>query len=364
MSRIVIDARESGTSTGRYIDKLIENLGLLKPAQEITVLAKPHRVDYLQELAPDFTVVETRYKEFTFAEQLGFRKQLDALRADLVHFGMVQQPILYKKRTVTTIHDLTTLRFNNPDKLLGVFKIKQQVYQHVIKRVAMKSSALIVPSQFVKNDVIKFTGVDPAKITVTHEAADRISQPAGAIAVLEKLPFIMYVGRPTPHKNLERLIQAFQILQKQQPDLKLALVGQQDGNYRRVEAFAAKRGVRNIVFTGFASEGQLRWLYENCRAYVFPSLSEGFGLPGLEAMMHGAPVVSSNATCLPEIYGDTAEYFDPLNVQGMADAIQKVLTDQNLRAELIKKGAAQAKKYAWKRMAQQTLEIYEKALKS
>jgi glycosyltransferase involved in cell wall biosynthesis len=110
------------------------------------------------------------------------------------------------------------------------------------------------------------------------------------------------------------------------------------------------------------SEGQLRWLYENCAAYVFPSLSEGFGLPGLEAMVHGAPVVSSNATCLPEVYGEAAHYFDPLDVDDIASKIGETLDNEALRSNLIKKGKEQAAKYSWRRTAEQTLEVYEKAL--
>ncbi len=363
MSRIVIDARESGTSTGRYVDKLIEYLYKLRPVHEIIVLTKTHRLDYLRELAPDFTIQESPYKEFSFGEQLGFNGQLSGLRADLVHFSMTQQPLRYRGKTVTTIHDLTTLRFTNPAKNVAVFKFKQQVYRYVTINAAKKSSAVIVPSSFVKDDVAKFTGVDPSKLIVTYEAADQIIVPTIPTVELAKSRFILYVGRPTPHKNLERLVEAFQLLQKQQPDLKLALVGKQDNNYRRLEAFVRKQGVQNIVFIGFANDAKLRWLYENCQAYVFPSLSEGFGLPGLEAMAHGAPVVSSNATCLPEIYGEAVEYFDPLDVQAMSQAIQKVLTDPALRAGLIKKGAAQVKKYSWRRMAEQTLAVYEKALK-
>ena len=117
-----------------------------------------------------------------------------------------------------------------------------------------------------------------------------------------------------------------------------------------------------MFFTGFITDSQLRWLYENCQAYMFPSLSEGFGLPGLEAMVHGAPVISSSATCLPEIYGNAAQYFNPLDVNDMADSINKVLSDSRLRNYLIERGFKQANKYSWQRMAEETLKIYEKAL--
>ena len=182
------------------------------------------------------------------------------------------------------------------------------------------------------------------------------------MAEIEGKQFVMYVGRPSPHKNLERLIQAFKLLKAQHPDLILVLAGKRDANYRRVEAAVETQEIKNVVFTDFVSEGQLRWLYEQTLAYVFPSLSEGFGLPGLEAMLHGAPVVSSNATCLPEVYGEAAHYFDPTDVQAMADAINEVLTDKVLRDALIQKGRLQAAKYSWQRLAGQTLEIYKQAL--
>jgi glycosyltransferase involved in cell wall biosynthesis len=117
-----------------------------------------------------------------------------------------------------------------------------------------------------------------------------------------------------------------------------------------------------VIFTGYVSEGRLRWLYEHAAAYVFPSLSEGFGLPPLEAMIHGAPVVSSNATCLPEIYGDAAHYFDPTDVSDMAKKIDDVLSNPKLREELVEKGKIQVKKYSWKRMTEQTLDVYKKVL--
>ena len=152
------------------------------------------------------------------------------------------------------------------------------------------------------------------------------------------------------------------MIQAQHHDLLLVLAGKKDANYRRIEKKVDKNSIKNVVFTDFVSEGQLRWLYEHCAAYVFPSLSEGFGLPGLEAMLHGAPVISSNATCLPEIYGDAAHYFDPYKTQAIADALNAVLINSNLRWELIDKGKEQVAKYSSQRMAEQTLQIYSHVL--
>lgn len=360
--KIAIDAREYSTSTGRYVKKLLDYLMHTKSEHRFVVLLKPGDMDKFKPLNEQFEAVECNYKEFTFGEQLGFKKQLDAIGADLVHFGMTQQPVFYKGKTVTTIHDLTTLRFYNPDKNSLVFGVKQKIYAQVIKRAAKKSVAVITPSEYVKQDLMKFSGVSPDKVIVTYEAADQIADSPTPIKSLQNSKFIMYVGRPTPHKNLERLIEAFVSLGSKHPDLKLVLVGKKDANYSRIESDVKKRGIKGVVFTGFTSEGQLRWLYENTSAYVFPSLSEGFGLPGLEAMVHGAPVVSSNATCLPEVYGKAAHYFKPTSTEDMASAIETVLMDEKLRENLIKSGYEKVKKYSWQRMAEQTLDVYNKVL--
>lgn len=360
--KIVIDARESGTSTGRYIDKLIEHLHGLNPEHQVIILTKAERLEFMARIAPSFVVIESPFKEFTFAEQIGLMRQIRGLEPDLVHFGMVQQPVLYRGRVVTTMHDLITVRFRNPSKNSVVFWIKQRVYRWVNKRAARKSAAVITPTQFVKDDVVAFTHVNPEKVTVTYEAADFISDPPEPVPGLEGKQFIMYVGRPTPHKNLGRLIEAFAELQKNRPELHLVLAGKKDTNY---ESFAAKvyaENIPNVVFTDFISDAQLRWLYESCAAYVFPSLSEGFGLPGLEAMVHGAPVISSNATCLPEVYGDAAYYFNPLDEADMALRIGEILDNATLRDMLLEKGKQQAEKYSWQGMAKQTLAIYEQAL--
>lgn len=362
MKRIVIDARESGTTTGRYVDKLIEHLHTLRPEFEIVVLTKKSRLEFLQKLAPGFTIIETPYAEFGFGEQVGLKKQIEQLKPDLVHFTIVQQPVWYRGNVVTTMHDLTTVRFNNPSKNQLVFTLKQQVYKWVNKKVAKKSVAIITPSQSVKDDVAAFADIAPEKITVTYEAADLIHEAPTPLPDLTNKKFIMYLGRPTPHKNLDRLVMAFKELKAFRPHLVLVLAGKKDILYERTATKILESHIPDVVFTDFVSDGQLRWLYENCAAYVFPSLSEGFGLPGLEAMQHGAPVVSSNATCLPEIYGEAAHYFDPLDIQAMSDAINEVLTDQTLRERLIIAGKARVLRYSWQTMAKQTLDIYKNVL--
>ena len=360
MKKLVIDARQSGETTGRYIDKLIEYLYKLSVPYAVTIITKPHREEYIKNIAPKFRVVTTDFKEFTFDEQIAFKKQLESLAPDLVHFGMVQQPIRYKGKVVTTMHDLTTLRFLNPAKNTAILKAKQVVYARVNKTVAKKSLAIFTPSSYVKDDIVNYTHIKPDKVTVTYESADKIQDNPEIVPALEGKRYIMYIGKPFPHKNLQRLIAAFNIIKTTDPDLMLVLAGKKDVLYSRVEEDV--KAVDNIVFTGFVSEGQLRWLYENCQAYVFPSVSEGFGLPGLEAMIHGAPVVSSNYTCLPEVYGEAAEYFDPMNVEDIASAIKRVINDETLRKKLIAAGYRQVAKYSWGRMTKQTLAVYKTIL--
>ena len=362
MKRIVIDARESGTSTGRYIDKLIEYLSKQKSDYEFIILTKSHRVNFIKEIAPDYKVATCNIKEFTFAEQLSLLKQIKSLKPDLVHFGMTQQPVLYRKPKVTTIHDLTTLRFINPAKNPVVYKIKQFVYAYVIKSATKNSKAIITPSNYVKKDLIDYAGINDGKVRVTYEAADEINEPAKAIKDLNGKRFLLYVGRSTPHKNLKRLIEAFRKNSMDKPDLVLVLAGKIDQNLEMIVSGLDKSIKDKVFLTDFIGDDKLKWLYQNCQAYVFPSLSEGFGLPGLEAMIHGAPVISSNATCLPEIYGDAALFFNPLSVEEMSKAISRVLEDKALRDKLIKLGYLQVKKYSWQKMALETLEIYNKLL--
>jgi len=147
-------------------------------------------------------------------------------------------------------------------------------------------------------------------------------------------PYILYIGNDYPHKNLKRLKLAFEKLIKDNSDYQLVLI------------------------TKFVSDEELDNLYRNARLFIFPSLCEGFGLPPLEAMARGVPVVSSDAACLPEILGSAAIYFDPLNIDDMADKIKKALTDEDLRKKLIQKGFEQTKKYNWQTMARETLKIY------
>ena len=361
--RIAIVAREMFTSTGRYSERLVHYLQKIDTNNEYLILLKPEDMHKWEASNPNFHKIACPHKEYSFDEQLGLKKQLNKLKPDLVHFVMPQQPVLYKGPVVTTMQDLTTARFYNPDKNRIVFWLKQRVYIWLLKAVAKKSLSIITISEFVKKDVINFTGIEPDKITVTLESSDLLEGKPEAVPLLKGKQFIMYVGRPTPHKNLARLIDAFASLKEKYPNLHLVLVGKKDFNYRNHEKRIIRENIQNVIFTDFVSDQQLKWLYQNTAVYCFPSLSEGFGLPGLEAMRHGAPVVSSDQTSLPEVHGDAAHYFDPYSTASIAKAIDEVLQNDSLRSELVKKGSERVKLFSWERMAKQTLEVYKSALK-
>lgn len=161
-------------------------------------------------------------------------------------------------------------------------------------------------------------------------------------------PYLLYVGNDLPHKNLKRLILAFK-----------KLVREHHLDYQLVLVIGRKLKIKNnIIFTGFIDDKELDRLYRSAALYVFPSLHEGFGLPPLEAMNRKIPVASSNATCLPEILGDAAIYFNPLDIDDMAEKIRRILSNDKIKKTLIQKGLKQIKKYSWQKMAEKTLGLY------
>ncbi len=358
---IAIDARIINSSTGRYVERLLHYLEQIDTENRYTVLVPTKDRDYYKPTNPNFTVKTIDFANYSLNEQIGFKRFLDELKPDLVHFTMPQQPVLYRGRKVTTFHDLTLLKTYNSDKNWLVFHFKQLLGRFVFKSVAKSSNHIITPSYYTKNDLINFVKITEDKITVTYEAADVFP---GQLEPYNH-PFkryLLYVGQQSDYKNIKRLAAAHQKLLAKHPDLGLILVGKKNDSIRANEEYFKSKNYRNILFTDFIPDSQRDWLYTNASAYVFPSLMEGFGLPGLEAMGYGAPVVSSNATCLPEVYGQAAHYFDPENVGDMARAIDEVLANENLRANLVQNGYQRLQQYSWRKMAQQTLDVYRQVI--
>lgn len=372
MARIVIDGRWIKYSgIGRYVENLILEAVKQEPKNTYFILVQTGKADILDLPKGAVEYVETDIVWYTPQEQLALPKVLDRLEPDLVHFMNFNVPLGYRKPFVVTVHDLTLLRFKNVrGGLLAPFtyRLKDVVMRHVLKTAIKRSKVIFTPSEFVRKDVAKRYRVPEEKIIVTYNAADT-PMPKKAASLdkfgLKNKKFILHVGNAYPNKNLERLVVAFQLLCKDPKfDYQLVIAGRKDEFHHRLEKFVQRKKLtERVVFTDYVTDAELEGLYRKASLYVFPSLSEGGGIPGLEAMSWGLPVVSSNATSLPEAYGDAAEFFDPRKPNEMAEVIQRVLSDEKRRAELIRLGAKQVKKFSWKTSAGDMLQGYHRALK-
>jgi glycosyltransferase involved in cell wall biosynthesis len=362
---IVIDARIRRSTTGRYTDRLVQHLQKIDDFHHYTILVQPD--DPWEMTAKNFRTVPCPYPQFSInpLDELGFALQLYRLKADLVHFTMTQQPLLYFGNIVCTTHDTTMYNFvRRGSTPLPLYKTKMWLYKFLVWWSHRKSKHIIVPTQTVRDEFADLQPFTKKKLVVTFEA----SEPAMAVhsqkpAVVDG-DFLLYVGTAFPHKNLRKLIEAMNILVKENPALKLVMTGKREEKHM-VELLAWAKNqssYKNIILPGFVSDAELKWLFENCKVYVFTSLSEGFGLPPLEAMAHGAPVASSNASVMPEVYGDAAHYFNAKDPGDIAAKVTEVMTNKKLRTDLIKKGHQQLKKYSWTKMAEETLIVYKEDL--
>ncbi len=367
--KIGIDARffgPVGKGLGRYVERLVENLEKIDQTNEYIIFLRKENWDYYTPKVSNFKKVLADYRWYSLVEQVAIPWLIWREKLDLVHFPHFNIPIFCPTKFVVTIHDLILLQFPTPRATtLGplLYKIKYLAYRIVIGFGLWRAKKIITVSECTKKELINYFKVKPEKIVVTYEACDGVEY--GQLGIPDKdvlkkhkivKPYLLYVGNAYPHKNLESLIEVFGNLNL---DYQLVLVGREDYFYERLKREIVDLKIKNkIVFTRFVSEKELADLYRNASLYVFPSFVEGFGLPGLEAMSYGLPVVASNSSCLPEIYGEAAVYFDPKSHQDMAEKIKKVLFDQTLRKELISKGLEQVKKYSWQKCAEQTLSVY------
>jgi glycosyltransferase involved in cell wall biosynthesis len=364
---IVIDARIRPASTGRPVARLLEHLQEIDSEHRYTVLLR--KDDDWAPTKKNITVAHSRFSLFSFnpMHQILFAWQIYKLRPDLTYFMMSpSSPVFYFGKQITLTHDLTMFRFTRAGSLpLWLHKLRMHGYRFLMWQAHRKAKHVIVPTDYVNDAVSKRYLFVNRKISTMLEA----SEPPlpGKAHEPEHAPenFILYTGSAFPHKNLERLVSAFSLLREQHDNLKLVLVGKREWHSKRLSAWAKKNSpyYSDIIFTGFIPDEELKWYYEHARAYVFPSLSEGFGLPGLEAMVHGCPVVSSNYTCLPEVHGDAAHYFNPEDVQDIAQKIDEVISNERLRQKLVEKGYENTKRFSWRKFATQHLALFEKLLK-
>jgi glycosyltransferase involved in cell wall biosynthesis len=369
--RIGIDARfygPYGKGLGRYTQKLITHLEKIDQHNEYFILMGQENWDDYQPANPHFKKVLADYRWYTLAEQIGMPRIITRLKLDVMHFTHFNVPLFYRGKFVVTIHDLILTKYpTERATTLGplLYALKHKGYEVVIKRAIRRAVKIIAVSQYTKQDIINHFHTPAEKIVVTHEAVDPPQKiDAGGAAVLLRLqirrPYILYVGNVYPHKNAEGLLRAFQSVLRQKPECSLVLVGKEDYFFKRIKQEASNLNLLDhVLFPGYVSDADLPYIYAHAALYVFPSFYEGFGLPALEACSYGIPVVSSNASCLPEILGDAAVYFDPHDTDEMAGAMLRVLDDQGIVSKLKLLGLQRVAQFSWEKMAHETLDLYQ-----
>ena len=361
--RIVVDARILSSSTGRYVERLLHHLQDIDPVNDYVVLLPSDDLGRWTPRAPNFSTAVADIRPYGFAEQLRFARLLRSLRPDVVHFTMPQHPLRYRGPHVVTVHDLTLVDFVNRRhrglvKAFYKHEVKRAIFKAFLWWTARRSTAVITPTRYVREQLVRRFGADPANVHVTYEGADPLDARPKRAEHGQGTDYLLYVGNAFPYKNLWRLIHAFARLER--PDLRLVLVGRVDVFSERLQQRVRAAGIDGVIFTGFIPDEELVWLYQHARLFVFPSLSEGFGLPPLEAMRYGVPVLSSDASCLPEVLGEGARYFDPRDTEELARSIGTLLDDPEQLERLRGLGSEVVERYSWRAMAERTLAIYER----
>lgn len=368
--KIGIDVRLWGTKhagIGRYTQNLVENLVTFGDNQYVLFCRRQD----VEELPKGRNIKEiiAEVPHYTAREQLILPGIFKREKLDLLHVPHFNAPIAYSGRYIVTIHDVLWHQvkgLNVTTLPAALYLLKYLAYRIQVRSAIHKAEKVIVPSKAVKDDLIKRFRIEESKIAVVYEGAPikRSLTRKQNRSVLEKYgikkPYLLYVGNLYPHKNVETLVKAMRI----QKNLRLVVVCGRSIFWERFKKFLRDEGVGKYVnLVGYVPDQELPVLYEESEAFVFPTLSEGFGLPGLEAMQYKTPVICSNIPVLREIYGDAAAYFDPKNEKDVAEKIGKVIKDEKLRSQLIAEGEKQVKKYSWLKMAQETLKAYNEVVR-
>lgn len=363
---IIIDARLYGpkhTGLGRYTKNLLVALAKLPDFKKykFTLLIYPElETEIKGDLGQNYNYFVTNIRHYSIIEQLLLPLILKYLQPNLVHFTHLDKPIFYNDLSVVTIHDLIRHFSKGSDtttKMLFLYWPKYWGYLLMTKIILMNSH-IIVPSNFWRNYIIKKYRFNPNKIVTTYEAVDPSLAPSRHRAIAPS-NYLLYTGNLYPHKNINIIFYALQKL----PHLKLKIICARSVFQQRAINLAKKLNISSQVeFLGYIPDDKFSQIYQNALALVHPAFLEGFSLTGLEAMAQNCPVIASNASCLPEIYGDSVLYFDPNSPEQLVSQINKLQNNPKLRQQLITKGHLQITKYSWSKCAQQTLNFYEKII--
>jgi len=368
IKHIVIDARLYGpkhTGIGRYTKNLLKALTKLpdfKKYKFTLIIYKNLEEDIKKDLGDNFDYITTNIHHYSLAEQFLLPFIIYKLRADLVHFTHFNKPIIYFKKSVVTIHDLIKHFFTGKDtttKNQFLYSIKHLGYLF-LTNIIVKRNQIIVPSNFWRKYLIEKYKLKSSQVVTTHEAVDPTFLVNSQNDFIETPQnYIIYTGNLYTHKNIKVILDALKGL----PDISLKIICARSFFSEKLKEKITQMGLRKQVeFLGYLDDKEFKNVYKEALALVHPSLMEGFSLTGLEAMALNCPVISSNASCLPEIYNDSVLYFDPNSAPDLVQKINQLKNNQKLRQELIKLGQQQLKKYSWTKTATQTMAVYKKML--
>ena len=363
--RVAIDARKlHDFGIGTYTRNLLRHLARIDREHEYVLLCQQPDLGIGTQLGPNFRTVLEPSPNYSIQEQFHIPWVLHRERPDVFHAPHYVMPPAVRCRSIVTIHDCIHLMFPQylPNRAAFLYA-KASMWS-----AARRSHRILTVSEASKRDIIRFFNIPAEKIVVVYNAIDErfgITPSDEAIArVRERYQldhrFVLYVGNIKPHKNLVRLVEAFdQLRARGFDDLTLLIIGDEISKLPALRrAVHSHKLHKHVRFLGYLPDETLAVLYRLADVFVFPSLYEGFGLPPLEAMACGAPVVTSNVSSLPEVTGDAAVLVDPYDAASIADGTAQVLSDPALREKMRAKGIARARQFSWERSVSRTREIY------
>src|SRR5579864_7062953 len=356
---------------GTYIRNVVRALGRLDRENKYFLIGPPEKVQEIGPLPPNFHSVPVTSPERSVKGLREFRTILKRLDCDLAHIpNLFSIPRAMPCPYVMTVHDMLE-HMSRAREQSGFWR---SLHFQLTKRVLASAARVFAVSKFTKSEIEKRFNIPPERIEVVYNAIDERFLRGHATAADRELiaqryqvtyPFLLYAGRISPHKNVVRMIEAFSALKTElerdqiYPDLKLIIIGDDLSGNPDLRRTVVRSGVQNDVrFLGFVPIEVLRIFYDEAKVFVFPSLYEGFGLPPLEAMAYGTPVVTSNVSSLPEVVGNAAVLVNPENVFEIMRALHRVLLDQALRDRMKERGYQQAAKFSWETSVRRILEVY------
>lgn len=362
---------------GTYIRNVVRTLGRLDHETNYLLLGSPAKVKEIGALPANFQAVALDGQERSLKSFGEFRAVVKRHNCDLVHIpNLFSIPRGLSCPYVMTVHDILE-HLSRAREQTGFWR---SLHFLLTKHVLSGAARILAVSNFTKLETEKLFGIPPGQIEVVHNAIDERllhgqTKPADRQLIVERYqvtyPFLLYAGRISPHKNVVRMIEAFSALKAELvkdslfPDLKLIIIGDDLSGNPDLRRTVIRSGVQHDVrFLGFVPIEVLRTFYDAAKIFVFPSLYEGFGLPPLEAMAHGTPVVTSNVSSLPEVVGNAAVLVHPENVFEIMRALHRVLLDQALREKMKERSYRQAAKFSWEKSVRRIMEVYREVLNS